>query len=75
MPVPHGSYLVPFARTAEDLLAAAERLQRALEKPLPLEQAERLVAEAEDAVHKCRRVLNSARFLGEGETVGRSVCG
>lgn len=67
--------MVPFLREAECLFAAAKMLRDASEKPLPLEEAEKLVAEAEDAVHGCRRVLNSARFLGKGETVGRSVCG
>lgn len=66
--------MAPFLRTAKDLFAAAERLRDASERSLPLEEAERLVAEAEDAVHKCRKVLNSARFLGEGKSVGRSVC-
>lgn len=71
----HKCCSVPFAQAAEGLLVTAERLRRASEKPLPLEEAERLVAEAENAVHKCRKVLNSVRFLGEERGIGRSVCG
>ncbi|MEW6771774.1 MAG: hypothetical protein AB1330_10375 [Bacillota bacterium] len=64
--MPCRSCLVSLARAAEDLFAATEQLQKAMGKPLPLEEAEKLVAEVEDAVYRCRRALNSARYLERG---------
>ncbi|RPF49535.1 hypothetical protein EDD75_0351 [Thermodesulfitimonas autotrophica] len=69
--MPNGFPSASFQQITEELFAAAERLREASKKLLPLEEAEKLVAEAEDAAYRCRRAVNSARLLGKRKAVDR----
>lgn len=58
-----GDFSVSFRSAAVQLFGAAQRLYDASENLLSVGETEKLVAEVEDAVYRCRRVLNSAQYL------------
>lgn len=61
-----------FSRNAEALRRLAEELARRARDPeVPDEELERLVREADEALHRCRCSLNAARYLRER---GRARC-
>lgn len=62
-----------FRQITEELFAATKRLCEASKESLPLEEVEELVAEVENATYRCRRALNSARFLEKTDPANRSA--